>query len=159
MAWKEAMKMFCNFLNFFAIVLEFSISGQVGTHRDNFSFIFSLSWPIPNYFHLKRSYDGFLNFLNFFAIFWNFLLQVGQEHIGTIVFIFSLSQPFSAYFCLKWSYDGGFPFLKFFCYFFGIFYYGSCRNTAEQFFLFSLFLGLSQPILAWKEDMMAFSNF
>ena len=43
--------------------------------------------------------------------------------------------------------------------FFGIFYYGSGRNTAERFFLFYLFLDLSQPILARKEALMVFSNF
>ena len=49
-----------NFLKFFAIFLEFSITGRVGTHRNEFFyfFIFSLSRPLPTYFGLKRSYDG-----------------------------------------------------------------------------------------------------
>ena len=42
--------------------------------------------------------------------------------------------------------------------FFANFYFGSGRNTLEWFF-FSLFLSLSQPILAWKEARMVFSNF
>ena len=37
LASKEAMMVFYNFLNFFAIFLEFSIMGRVGKHRNDFS--------------------------------------------------------------------------------------------------------------------------
>ena len=37
--------------------------------------------------------------------------------------------------------------------------YGSGRNSTERFFAFSLFSGLSQPILACYEAMMVFSKF
>ena len=34
-----------------------------------------------------------------------------------------------------------------------------CVGTQQNDFFFSLFLGLSQPLLAWKEARMVFSNF
>ena len=40
-----------------------------------------------------------------------------------------------------------------------MFNYGSGRNSTELFFAFSLFSGLSQPILAWNEAMMVFPKF
>ena len=49
--------------------------------------------------------------------------------------------------------------------FFWNFFSRSVRNSSERFFfyffyfLFSLFLGLSQSILAWKEAIMVFTNF
>ena len=160
LAWKEAMMVFSNFFNLFAIFLEFSITIRVGTHRNDFFFFFSLSWPFPTYFGLKRSYDGVLKFFEFFCyFFWNFLFRVGLKPIGMIIFIFSLFRHFPSYFGLKISYNGVFKFLEFFCYFFGIFYSGLGRNPSERLLLFSLFLGLFHPILAWKEAMMVFSNF
>ena len=53
LAWKEAIIFFFNFLNYFAIFLEFSFPSRVETHRN-----FSLSQHFPSYFGLKRSYDG-----------------------------------------------------------------------------------------------------
>ena len=53
-----------------------------------------------------------------------------------------------------------FNFLYFFAFFFGIFNYRSGTNSSERFFLFSLFLGLSQLILAGKvAKMVVFSFF
>ena len=43
--------------------------------------------------------------------------------------------------------------------FFGIFYYELGRNSSERFFLFSLFLGLSQLILAGKVSKMVVFSF
>ena len=40
-----------------------------------------------------------------------------------------------------------------------MFNYGSGRNSTERFFAFSLFSGLSQPIMACNEAMMVFSKF
>ena len=37
----------------FSIFLEFSITGRVGTRRNDFFFFFSLSRPFPTYFGLK----------------------------------------------------------------------------------------------------------
>ena len=80
-------------------------------------------------------------------------------HRNDFFFIFSISRPFPTYFGLKWSYDGVLKFFEIFCYFFGIAYSRSSRNPSERLFLFFLFLGLSNPILAWKEAMMVFPNF
>ena len=43
--------------------------------------------------------------------------------------------------------------------FFEIFYFASGRNETEWYFLYSLFLDLYQPILAWNEAIMVFFNF
>ena len=55
LAWKEAILMFFNFLNFFAIFLRFPIPGRVGMDQ-NENFFFSPSQPIPSLFGLKRSH-------------------------------------------------------------------------------------------------------
>ena len=74
--------------------------------------------------------------------------------------IFCLSRLFPSYFGLKWSYDGVFKFFEFFWYFCLIFYYGMARKRSQRFyFLLSLFLGISQFILAWKDAMMVCPNF
>ena len=91
--------------------------------------------------------------------FWNLLFRVGLEQNETIIFIFSLSQPFPTYFCLKLSHMGNYYFYVFCCYFYGIFNYASGRNETELQFLFSLFLCLFQPILAWNEATTIFFNF
>ena len=70
-----------------------------------------------------------------------------------IIFIFSLSHSFPSYYGLKFSRSGFFFFL------FLIFYFTSCRNETERSFLFSLFLGLFQPILARNEAIMVFFTF
>ena len=49
---------FPNFLNFFAIFLEFPTTGRVGMLRNDFFLILSLSGPFPSYFGLKRGHDG-----------------------------------------------------------------------------------------------------
>ena len=49
--------------------------------------------------------------------------------------------------------------MELFCNFFGIFYYASCRNGTDRRFLFFLFLGIFQPILAWNEAIMVYFNF
>ena len=52
-----------------------------------------------------------------------------------------------------------FNFFQFYCYFFGIFYYASSKDEMKRYFLFSLFLSLFQPILAWNEAIKVFFNF
>ena len=92
----------------FSIFLEFSITGRVGTPRNDFFVFFSLflghsqlilAWKVAKIV--------VFNFLNFFAIFWNFLLRVGKELFGTI-FFFSLPRPSPTYFGLRRSDNGGF---------------------------------------------------
>ena len=84
-------------------------------------------------------------------LFCNFLLRVGQEQNGMIIFIFSLSQSFLTYFGLKWSCNGIFQFFEFFCYFFEFSMPGRVGTKRKDKFYFFFFLGLFQPILAWKE--------
>ena len=74
-------------------------------------------------------------------------------------FYFLPFPSFSNLFWLKMDIMVFFNFLDFFCYFFGIFYYASGRNEMKRKFLFSPFLGLFQPTLAWKEAIMVFFNF
>ena len=58
-AENEAIVVFFNFLNFFAIFLEFSISRRVGTEQNETTiFILSLSLRFPTYFVLKRTHNG-----------------------------------------------------------------------------------------------------
>ena len=100
---------FFNFLNFLAIFLDISITGRVGTKRNETTiFIFSLSQPFPTYFGLKWSSNGIFQFFEFFCFFFNFLLRVGQERNGTIIFIFTLPLPFPKNFSLKCSHNGSF---------------------------------------------------
>ena len=59
LAENEAIMVFFNFLNFFAIFLEFSVTRWVGTEQNETKiFIFSLSLHFPTYFVLKRSHNG-----------------------------------------------------------------------------------------------------
>ena len=67
-AWNEASKMFFNFLNFVAIIFEFSISGRVETDRnEKKNFLYFSSCPDP--FFLKLSLD---DVSSFFSIFFEF---------------------------------------------------------------------------------------
>ena len=101
---------FYNFLNFFAIFLEFSITDRVGIDRnDNFYFLSFFAFPCL--FGLKRSPNSVLYFFEFF----------------------------------------------FYC--FWILYYGLDSNWSERSFFFSLFLGLSQYVLARREAPTVFYNF
>ena len=93
LAWSEALMVFFNFFNFFAISLEFSIMATVGIDQNDNFYLLSFS-AFPNLFWLKEKPHGVLYFFEFFCYFLNFLLWVGKELIGTIIFIFSLSWPF-----------------------------------------------------------------
>ena len=103
-----------NFLNFFTVVLEFSITGHVGTKRND-NFYFLSFFAFFNIFWLeKMPWWCFLIFRNCLLFFCPFLLCVGQERNEMITFIFSLSQFFLTYFGLKWSCNGIFQFFEFF---------------------------------------------
>ena len=58
LAWKEAMMVFSNFLNFFCYLFEIFYYGLGRRKSEWFFFIFSLSRPFQTYFGLKRSYDS-----------------------------------------------------------------------------------------------------
>ena len=55
LALKEAILIFFNFLNFFAIFSVFYIPDWLGTNRNDF--FFSHSQPVPSHFGLKRSHN------------------------------------------------------------------------------------------------------
>ena len=77
LAWKEAMMVFSEFLNSFTIILEFSITGRVGTHGNDFFYFLSfIAFPNLIWFE-KMLWWCFLIFWIFLLFFWNFLLRVG----------------------------------------------------------------------------------
>ena len=122
---------FFNFLNFFAISLEFFITSRVGIDRnDNFYLLYFLSFP---YFVLAWK-EGIMVFFNFFEIFLlffsNSLVRVGWELIGTIIFIFSLSWPFPTCFGFKRSPYGVLYLFNFFAIFFEFFI--TCREGIDR---------------------------
>ena len=128
------------FFQFFAIFLEFSISRRAGTERNGTTiFIFSLSLPFPINFGLKRSPNGIFKFFQFFAIFLEFSISCRAGMKQNVNFFFN--------------------FFNFVAIFFGIFYYTLGRNGAERQSLLSLFLCLTQSILAWKDAITVFLNF
>ena len=107
LAWNEAVTVFFNLLNFFAIFLEFSLTRQFGPKRnDNFYFLsLSLFHPILAW---NEATMVFFDYLIFLLFFWKFLLPVRSEGNGKTIFIFSLSWHCSTYFGLKWSHNGFF---------------------------------------------------
>ena len=88
-----------NFLNFFAIFLEFSIMHQIETERnDNFYFLSFLAISKLYWLEMKPQWY-FFYFLNFFAISVEFSImrQVGTERNDNFSF-----PPFSSSFNLWW---------------------------------------------------------
>ena len=69
LATNEAMMVFSKFLNFFAIFLELSITGRVGTQRNDFFYLLSFM-AFPNLFWLvKKLRWCFLIFIIFMLFF------------------------------------------------------------------------------------------
>ena len=101
----------------------------------------------------------YFSFPNFVAIFLEFSISrlVGTERNDNFYFL-SFS-AFSNLFWLERSTMVFFNFFNFFTIFFLIFYYASWRNGTDRKFLFFLFLGIFQPILAWNEAVMVYFNF
>ena len=164
------MTVFPNFLNFFAIWLEFSILGRVETRRKDFYYFLSFS-AFPILFRLEmKLWWCFLIFWIFLVFLFSFLLRVGKEHISTIFIILSLSRPFS-HSILAWNeamlvFSN---FFEFFCYFFKISITsrpGTHRNDFLYFFsfvafpnLFSLEKKLWWYFLIFKIFLLFFWNF
>ena len=154
--------------------------GRVRTHRNDFFYFLSFS-AFPNLFWLEKFPKWwFLVFLFFFAIFWNFLLRVRQDLIGTIFFFFCFLFFFPLFLglpqlILAWK-EATMVFFNFFLNFFATFFefsitgwVGTHWNDFFCFFfflsfsafpnLFSLFLDLPQHILPRKEAIIVFSIF
>ena len=113
-----------------------------------FFFLFlGLSHPI-----LAKNYAGkrFFNFLIFFFyFFWNFLSRIEYEQNSGLNFVFFSFSANLIPFWLKIMLERGFLiFWFFFSIFFGIFLPGSSLNEIWDKIFFSVFIGLSHPILA-----------
>ena len=148
------MELFCNFFGIF-----YYASCRNGTDRRFLFFLFlGIFQPILTW---NEAIMVYFNFPNFIAIFLEFSVSrlVGTERNGTIIFIFSHSRPFQTYFGLKGPQWYFLIFSIFLLFFFLIFYYASWRNGTDRKFLFFLFLGIFQPILAWNEAVMVYFNF
>ena len=86
-------------MNFFAIFLEFSISGRVGIERDDNFYFLSFS-SFRNLFWLeKKALIVFYSFMNFFTIFLEFSIsgRVGIDRNDNFYFL-----SFSAFPDLFW---------------------------------------------------------
>ena len=92
---KDAIMVFFNFLNFFAIFLEFFITGRVGVDRNDNFYFHSFSGISQPFLDWKEAKIRFFNFLNFFAIFFEFSItgQVANNLNDHFSFIFFLAFP------------------------------------------------------------------
>ena len=146
-------------MKFFAIFLEFSITGRVRTHRNDF-FLFFLFLGLPQHILArKEAIIVFSNFLNCFTIFLEFPIMgwVRTRRNDFFIFYFLSFLAFPNLYWLEKLPKWWFLIFWIVLLFFGIFYYGSSRNSSERFFfLLSLFLSISQLIFPWKEGIMVF---
>ena len=102
LAWNEFLVVFFNFLNFFVIFLEFSITHWAGTKGNNNFYFLSFS-AFSNLFWLEMG--QWLYFFIFSIFLLLFFGMNGTERNRTITFILSLSQPYQAYFGLERSHN------------------------------------------------------
>ena len=139
LAWNGAITVLFNLLNFFAIFLEFSLSRQVGTKRENNFNLLSLSLfqPILAWNHAIMV---FFIFLNFYATFLEFSIthRVGTERNGNTISIFALSRPVPTFLGLKRSHNGVFLFFELSL----MPRVGTKRNDCFYFLFFSAFSNL-----------------
>ena len=79
--------------------------------------------------------------------------------LGKKISVFTHSRPFPTCFFLKRSHNGIFFHLfSIFSYFLGFCFYSLGGNEMERQFLFSLFLGIFQPILTWNGAITVLFN-
>ena len=139
---------FSNFLNLFAIFLEFFITGLIGPHRNDFFYVLSFV-GFPNQFWLvKKLRCCFLIFLIFLLLFQNVQLRVGKKLNGAFFCLFSLSWPFPTYFGLKKAMMVFSKFLNFFTFFLEfsmMVRVGTQQNDFSDFHYFSAFPNLFWP--------------
>ena len=90
-----------NFLNFFAIFLEFSITLRVGMERKDNLYFLSFTAFLQRILAVNEATTVFFNFLNFFVIFLAFSIthRVGAKQNDN--FYFLSFQAFSSLFWLK----------------------------------------------------------
>ena len=128
---------------------------RAGTKRnDNFFFLFfSLFQTILAW---KEAITGFFNFLKIFAIFLEFSVThwVGTKRNDIFYFLsfLTISNLFWLELKPQWYF---FIFLNFLIFFRNFLLPVRSEGNVKKIFIF-LFLGLSQPILAWNEAIMVF---
>ena len=97
-----------SFFNFFCYFLEFSITGRVGTHLNDFFFSLFLGLPLL----ILAWKDATMVFFNFFEYFCYFLFWIfyygSSRNLSERFFFFSLYRPFPTYIGLKRSDNGVF---------------------------------------------------
>ena len=99
LGWNEAVMVFFNFLNIFAIFMEFSFTLREGTKRsDNFLFsrFLRIFQPILAW---NEAIMVIFNFLNFFAIFFEFSLARREGTKRSNNFYFLSFSALSNLFC------------------------------------------------------------
>ena len=143
-------------MNFFAIFLEFSLTRQFGTKRnDNFSFLsLSLFHPILAW---NEATIVLFDFFEFSSLFFEFSITspIGRERKDNFYF-FSFS-AFSNLFCHEMKPQWYFLILfYFFSLFLELYISRRVRTVRKDNFCFLPFSTFFQPILAWKEAIMEF---
>ena len=125
--------MFFNFLNFFAIIFEFSNLGRVRTDKMEIIFVLYFSACLGPFRHEMKSGWCFLIYNIFLHLYLNFLTRVGFERIGRKFFLFSIFQPVLARFVLKWSLEEFFfNFWNFFAFIFEFSNSGWVRTDRKE---------------------------
>ena len=144
---------FLNFLNFFAIFLEFPIPSRFGMDKnENFFFLTIWASPVPFWLEKKPYWCFFIFFCYFSRIPYSGSGSNGLEREFFFSLNLSLSHPVLG---------RNIAIIMFFnfLHFFGIPYSVSGWNGSEREFFFSLILSLSRLILAWNEATTMFFDF
>ena len=146
-------------MNIFAIFWNFLL--RVVQEPIGIFFLFSLfhglSQPILAW---KESIMFFFFFFSKFFEFFEFFLEFSiPGRLGTHRNDFFYFLSFSTIPNLFWLEKKLWWCFLIFWFFLKFSIMGCVGTHQNDFFFFSLFLGLSQPLLAWKEAMMVFSNF
>ena len=151
LAWKEAIIIFFNFLNYFEFFWEFYIPDRVGTDQ-NENFFFSLF--LDHSQTVLASNEHIMLFLNFFAIFLEFSIpgRVITDRNGK--FIFSLSQRVPSRFGFKKNHYDVF---LIFCIFLQFFWNSLFQVGYELIGMIICFFSLSRPLpthfgLKWSHN-------
>ena len=128
LAWNEAPMIFFNFLNFFALFFEFSITPRVRMKRnDNFYF---LSFSVfSNQFWLEMNPQWYFLIFQIFLEFSSVRLEGTKRNNNFYFLYFSY---FSDLFWLEMNHNGISFIFWIFYYFYGIFNYASGRNETKR---------------------------
>ena len=145
-------------MNFFAIFLEFSITVRVGTHRNDFLFLFFIFLSLPHpILAWEEAMMVFSNFLNFFAILLEFPIPGRVETYRNDFYYFLSFSAFPILFWLEMKLWLCFLiFWIFLVFLFNFLLRVGKEQIATIFIIFSLSRPFSHSILAWNEAMSVF---